>query len=236
MARRDPLALSVEGLSKAFTLHLRDGVKLPVLDDVSFSLDAGECLMLNGPSGSGKSTLLRCIYGNYLPQAGIIKVRHGMDMVAVTGARPQTILALRRATLGYVSQFLRVIPRVATLDLVAEPLARQGVAAPDARRRAGALLERLGIPAKLWSLPPATFSGGEQQRVNLARAFIADYRVLLLDEPTASLDYANRDIVAGLIREALTRGIAIVGILHDEALRHNLATRELRLAANRVEA
>ena len=209
---------------------------LPVLHEVSFSLGPGECLMLNGPSGSGKSTLLRCVYGNYLPQAGAIRVRHGEAMVAVTGARPQTILALRRATLGYVSQFLRVIPRVATLDLVAEPLARQGVEAGEARRRAGALLERLNIPAKLWGLPPATFSGGEQQRVNLARAFVADYRVLLLDEPTASLDRANRDVVADLIREALARGVAIVGILHDEALRGALATRELQLAPNGAAA
>ena len=110
------------------------------------------------------------------------------------------------------------------------------VAAGEARRRAGALLERLNIPAKLWGLPPATFSGGEQQRVNLARAFVADYRVLLLDEPTASLDRANRDIVADLIREALARGVAIVGILHDEALRGSLATRELRLSPNGAAA
>jgi alpha-D-ribose 1-methylphosphonate 5-triphosphate synthase subunit PhnL len=236
MSTAAPVMVSVEGLSKTFTLHLRGGVTLPVLHGIDLSVEAGECLVLNGPSGSGKSTLLRCLYGNYLPQAGRIEVRHDDRMVAVTGAAPQTILALRRATLGYVSQFLRVIPRIAALDLVAEPLLGRGVAKEDAARRAGALLERLNIPARLWALPPATFSGGEQQRINLARAFIADYRVLLLDEPTASLDDANRDVVCALIREARERGAAIIGIFHDAGVRRALATRELRLAGNGAAA
>jgi alpha-D-ribose 1-methylphosphonate 5-triphosphate synthase subunit PhnL len=221
--------VSVERLVKSFTLHLRGGVTLPVLSAIDLAVRAGECVAVDGPSGCGKSTLLRCIYGNYLPQSGTIEVRHDGRMVAVTGAAPHTILALRRATLGYVSQFLRVIPRIGALDLVAEPLIRRGVERAEAARRAGALLERLRIPSFLWPLPPATFSGGEQQRINLARAFITDFEILLLDEPTASLDEANRDTVVALIAEARERGAALIGIFHDRALRTALAGRTLTL-------
>ena len=223
--------IAVKGLAKSFTLHLRGGVTLPVLHGVSFSVASGECLALDGPSGSGKSTLLRCLYGNYLPQAGSIGVCQDGEMVPITGVAPQIILSLRRSTLGYVSQFLRVIPRITSLDLVSEPLLRRGIDAPVARRRAGELLERLNIPEKLWSLPPATFSGGEQQRINLARAFVADFKIMLLDEPTASLDDANRDVACSLIEEARERGAAMVGIFHDRMVRRRLASREFKMHA-----
>ena len=231
MSRAATLMIAVEGLAKSFTLHLRGGVTLPVLNGIGFSVNSGECLALHGPSGSGKSTLLRCLYGNYLPQAGSISVRHGEEMMPITGATPQTVIALRRSTLGYVSQFLRVIPRVTSLDLITEPLLSRGLDATVARRRAGELLERLNIPERLWSLPPATFSGGEQQRINLARAFIADFRIMLLDEPTASLDDANRDVACSLIEEARERGAAIVGIFHDGMVRRRLASREFKMHA-----
>jgi alpha-D-ribose 1-methylphosphonate 5-triphosphate synthase subunit PhnL len=180
--------------------------------------------VLSGPSGSGKSTLLRALYANYLAQAGEVLVRHDGDWVDMAQAPPHQVLEVRRLTLGYVSQFLRVIPRVSTLDIVAEPLRRQGLAIAEARERAAGLLDRLNVPARLWHLAPGTFSGGEQQRVNIAHCFVGDFPVLLLDEPTASLDADNRAIVVGLIHEALARGAALVGIFHDAAVREAVAT------------
>lgn len=217
--------LQVQDLSKTFTLHTQGGVRLPVFDNVSFSVAPGECVVLAGPSGSGKSTLLRSLYANYLPDAGQIRVRHGGGWVDMVTAEPREILAVRRQTMGYVSQFLRVIPRVPTLDIVAEPLLVQGVAEDEAQARARTLLARLALPERLWSVPPATFSGGEQQRVNIARSFIRSFPVLLLDEPTASLDQANRETVIGLVNEAREAGAAIVAICHDAPVRDAIATR-----------
>jgi alpha-D-ribose 1-methylphosphonate 5-triphosphate synthase subunit PhnL len=217
--------LRVIDLDKSFTLHHQGGARLDVLRRINLSLGAGECVALDGPSGAGKSTLLRAIYANYLPQAGHVLLRHGGCIVDMTAASPQLILAVRRRTLGYVSQFLRAVPRVASLDVVAEPLRLLGIDAAAAQARAGLLLRRLNVPERLWPLAPATFSGGEQQRVNLARAFAVDYPILLLDEPTASLDAENRRAVIDLIAEARRRGSAILGIFHDRAERLEIATR-----------
>jgi alpha-D-ribose 1-methylphosphonate 5-triphosphate synthase subunit PhnL len=216
--------LRVEGLTKTFTLHTQGGVRLPVFSDVSFTISAGECVVLAGPSGSGKSTLLRSLYANYLPDAGHIRVRHHETWVDMVTAEPREILAVRRETMGYVSQFLRVIPRVPTLDVVAEPLLTQGIAEEDAKQRARTILKRLALPERLWSVPPTTFSGGEQQRVNIARSFVRAYPILLLDEPTASLDQANREAVVALITEARETGAAIVAICHDAPVRDAIAT------------
>jgi alpha-D-ribose 1-methylphosphonate 5-triphosphate synthase subunit PhnL len=217
--------LRVSGLNKSFVMHAQGGLALRVLEDVALSVAPGECLALVGPSGAGKSTLLRSLYGNYRPQIGSIRVRHRDAWVELVNAEPRTMLDVRRHTMGFVSQFLRVIPRVATVDVVAEPMLRLGATPEEACRRAEFLLGLLGIPERLWQLPPATFSGGEQQRVNIARSLIADYPVLLLDEPTASLDTANRDGVIDLIRQRREAGAAIVGIFHDVAVRDALATR-----------
>ncbi len=219
------ILLRTENLSKSFTLHLQGGVRIGVLADVELAVRAGECVALSGPSGAGKSTLMRCLYGNYRAGSGRIWVRHHGTEIDLAAADPRTVIEVRRETLGYVSQFLRVIPRVPARDVVAEPLMARGVPAEDARAQAGALLTRLNIPARLQALPPATFSGGEQQRVNLARGFIAGHPVMLLDEPTASLDPANRDIVMTMIHEAKARGAAIVGIFHDAAARDAVADR-----------
>ena len=217
--------LRATNLHKAFTLHNQGGLQLPVLAGVDLAVAAGECVALNGPSGVGKSTLLRVLYGNYVVQQGNILVRHLGDVVDVADAAPRLVLEIRRRTLGSVSQFLRVIPRVGTLDLVTEPLRRLGVEAVDAREPAEHLLERLAIPRRLWHLPPATFSGGEQQRVNIARGLIADRPILLLDEPTASLDAQNRAVVADLVREKLRAGAGVLGIFHDSEMRDAVATR-----------
>lgn len=226
----------VEGLNKSFTLHLQGGIELPVLSDVSLAVQQHECLALTGPSGIGKSSLLRCIYGNYLPQSGSIRIRHEDRLVEIVGATPKEILALRHRTMGYVRQFLRVVPRIATLDLVMEPVVALGHPVDEARHKAARLLDRLGIPERLWSVPPATFSGGEQQRVNIARSLIVDYPILLLDEPTASLDAGNRAVVVELILEARQRGAAIVAIVHDEAVREAVATAAYDLTKDKVAA
>ncbi|MFM0295784.1 MULTISPECIES: phosphonate C-P lyase system protein PhnL [Paraburkholderia] len=226
------LMLRAVGIGKTFVLHGQGGVRIEALAGVSLEIERGECVVLVGPSGAGKSTLLRCLYGNYLATSGSIAIRDlGNDggPVSITGAEPHDVLRLRRSVVGYVSQFLRVIPRVPTLTLVAEPLLSRGVPEDEARSRAAALLARLNVPERLWSLAPATFSGGEQQRVNIARGLIAKHPLLLLDEPTASLDADNRDVVADLIVEARERGAAIVGIFHDEDTRNKVATRRLEL-------
>jgi alpha-D-ribose 1-methylphosphonate 5-triphosphate synthase subunit PhnL len=217
--------LRVIDLEKGFTLHNQGGVRLPVLRGIDLAVAAGECVVLKGPSGTGKSTLLRTLYGNYLIEKGHVLVRHDERVVDLATAPPRLILEMRRRTMGFVSQFLRVIPRVPTIDIVAEPLRSLGIAAQAARQRAGALLERLAIPQRLWSLPPATFSGGEQQRVNVARGLIAEQPIILLDEPTAALDDRNRAVVMALIDEVRRHGSAIVGIFHDVEVRDTLGTR-----------
>ncbi|WP_338574529.1 phosphonate C-P lyase system protein PhnL [Erwinia billingiae] len=219
------LQLRVENLSKTFVLHNQHGAELPVLQHASLEVAAGECVVLHGHSGSGKSTLLRSLYANYLPDSGHIWVRHQQEWVDLVSAPARQILALRRDTLGWVSQFLRVIPRITTLDVVAQPLRERGVDRQESEERAKALLSRLNVPSRLWGLAPSTFSGGEQQRVNIARGFIADYPVLLLDEPTASLDSTNSAAVVSLIEQARDRGAAIVGIFHDSAVRDRIANR-----------
>jgi alpha-D-ribose 1-methylphosphonate 5-triphosphate synthase subunit PhnL len=212
-----PVMLRTEGLAKGFTLHLQGGLRLPVLAGIELAVRAGECVALTGPSGSGKSTLLRCLFGTYRAEGGRILVRDRGALFDLTAADPRGILAVRAETLGYVSQFLRVVPRVPARTIVAEAAIARGMAPEAAGAAAAALLSRLGIPARLHTLPPATFSGGEQQRVNLARGFLAGHPILLLDEPTAALDAANRDTVLQLIHDAKARGAAIVAILHDAA-------------------
>ena len=217
--------LHTDALAKSFTLHLQGGVRIPVLSGIGLELHAGECVVLSGPSGVGKSTLMRSLYGNYRAESGRILVRHNGVLVDLAGADPRTILAIRHDTLGYVSQFLRVVPRVPALDVVAEVRIGRGAMPDEARHAATELLLRLNIPRRLHALPPATFSGGEQQRVNLARGFIGGHPVLLLDEPTASLDAENRAVVVAMINEAKTRGIAILAICHDIEVRDAIADR-----------
>lgn len=221
------MMIRIENVSKSFTLHNQGDAVIPVMANASFVVEPGECVALTGNSGAGKSTLMRMIYGNYLAASGSIMV--GETDVATTA--PREIIALRRHTLGYVSQFLFVVPRVATVEVVAEPMLAVGVPRDAARARAEELLERLNIPEALWGLSPTTFSGGEQQRVNIARGFAHRYPAMLLDEPTASLDATNRETVLSLIEEAKARGAAIVGIFHDAPARDRVADREVDVSA-----
>ena len=221
--------LSVRGLSKSFTLHTQGGTMIEAFSGLDLDVREGECLALHGPSGAGKSTLLRSLYANYKPCAGSILVSHGAVQVDMATASPRMVLSVRHSTMGYVSQFLRVIPRVSSLDIVAERLAVHGEDEQSAREKAGEVLARLRIPKRLWNIAPATFSGGEQQRVNIARGFIRRYPIMLLDEPTASLDAANRKTVVALIEEAKAAGTAIVGIFHDDTVRDAVADQVYEL-------
>jgi alpha-D-ribose 1-methylphosphonate 5-triphosphate synthase subunit PhnL len=217
--------IDISQAEKTFTMHLQGGVQLPVVRGVSFVVQAGECVVLSGPSGTGKSSILKMIFGNYRCDSGRIDIRHQGAVIDLASAEPRQVLNVRRSTIGYVSQFLRAVPRVATIDVVAEPLIANGVARAEARQQAGNLLRVLNIPERLWALPPSTFSGGEQQRVNIARGFISDLPILLLDEPTASLDAANRAVVVELIAQKKARGIAMVAIVHDDEIRGLIADR-----------
>ena len=236
--------LDVRELSKHFTLHLRDGLQLPVLHRVSLRVSAGECVALVGASGQGKSTLMKCLYGSYGADEGKILLESTEGLVDIARASAQQMLSLRRRDIAYVSQFLRAVPRVPSLDVVAErqvnALDEDAIAGDIDDERHAARLEtardavrelfaRLNLPQAVWALPPATFSGGEQQRVNSARGFVQPSRLLLLDEPTASLDAANRRVVVQLIAEAKARGAAVVGIFHDEEVRDAVASRSVAL-------
>jgi len=226
--------LQLSHISKSFTLHNQNGVTLDVLDDVNLCVDAGECVVLDGPSGMGKSTLLKLIYANYRASAGnIVLKRQNHPPIDLTLASARDLIEIRKSTIGYVSQFLRVIPRVSALDIVAEPLLTEGISEPKAtelaREEAAKWLTRLRIPERLWDLPPATFSGGEQQRINIARSLIKPRELLLLDEPTASLDPVNTGTVIEMIQEAVRSGTAAIGIFHDAEVGKSVATRYINL-------
>ncbi len=232
--------LQIQGVAKRFTLHHQNGIELAVLSEANLNVHPGECVVLDGPSGMGKSTLLKMIYANYRCTAGRISIHlPGRLPIEVTTASPHELVRLRKESIGYVSQFLRVIPRVPALDVVAESLLEDASDDPQtlalAREEASRWLTRLRIPERLWHLPPATFSGGEQQRVNIARSMIKPRPLLLLDEPTASLDVDNAQTVIELIREASARGAAIVGIFHDAHVGDAVATRRINVADFRTK-
>jgi alpha-D-ribose 1-methylphosphonate 5-triphosphate synthase subunit PhnL len=228
--------LQVNNLCKSFTLHQQGGIELTVLEGVSLTVNDGECIGLIGASGSGKSTFMRCLYGNYRSDRGEIWIARNTEWVDLTKLEPHELLELRRTTIGYVSQFLRVIPRVPALQVAAEPLLELGIEPEAAERTVRELFQRLNLPERLWQLSPTTFSGGEKQRVNLARALAVDYPILLLDEPTSALDAANRQVVVELLQERKARGCASIGIFHDEEVRSHLCNRNLTFARQNIES
>jgi alpha-D-ribose 1-methylphosphonate 5-triphosphate synthase subunit PhnL len=221
--------LKIENLSKSFVLHQQAGARIPVFDGLHAALNAGEAVAVTGPSGRGKSSLLKLIYGTYRADAGAIRVASSEVWTDVVTAAPRAVIELRRNVIGYVTQFLRVIPRVSAEMVVAEPMMDRGTAPEQALARARLLLERLNIPSRMWHLSPMTFSGGEQQRVNIARGFAAHFPILLLDEPTASLDTENRNRVLELVAEAQGQGSAILAVFHDEEERRRACSRNIRL-------
>lgn len=219
--------LRAENISKTFILHLQGGVRLPVLSERSLELVAGECVALAGPSGSGKSTFMRALYGNYGVDSGSIRVAAGAGAVELTALSSYDLARLRARTIGYVSQFLRVIPRIPALDIASEPLLALGTPREVAHATVRVLFERLNLPERLWQLSPTTFSGGEKQRINLARTLCVPYPILLLDEPTSALDADSRERVVTLLLERKAAGAAMVGIFHDDEVRRRLADRTI---------
>lgn len=212
--------ITVDNLSKTFTLHILNEKKIAACRDISFSVPQSGFLGLSGPSGAGKSTVLKCLYRTYLSTSGAIRYNsaaHGRVDLATLPDR--AVIDIRDREMGYVSQFLKVIPRVSALDVVMEPiLARNGVSRDAARKRAIGLLDRLRIPSHLFDAYPATFSGGEQQRINIARAVSWKPRLLLLDEPTASLDKDSVGVVLEILKELREEGTTMIGIFHDTTL------------------
>jgi alpha-D-ribose 1-methylphosphonate 5-triphosphate synthase subunit PhnL len=228
-----PPRLALRNVSKSFTMHLRGGAVLPVVSGVTFEARSGECVALGGPSGIGKSSILKMIFGNYRADHGQILIADddGDHVLDIASAAPRDVLRARQTKLGYVSQFLRVIPRVSAREIVASAAREDGLDSHLAYERAESLLARLNLPNRLWHLPPATFSGGEQQRVNIARGFAARRDIVLLDEPTAALDAVNRDVVVALMGEAKARGATLLGIFHDDDVRARVADRTVDVSS-----
>jgi alpha-D-ribose 1-methylphosphonate 5-triphosphate synthase subunit PhnL len=212
--------ITVDNLSKSFTLHILGGKQIVACRDISFHVPPGGFLGLSGPSGVGKSTVLKCLYRTYLASGGTIRYNSTISGTVDLATLPdRAVIDIRDKEMGYVSQFLKVIPRVSALDVVMEPIiARNGVSREAARNRAVGLLERLRIPAHLFDAYPATFSGGEQQRINIARAVCWKPRLLLLDEPTASLDKDSVGVVLAILKELREEGTTMIGIFHDTIL------------------
>lgn len=227
--------LSVENLYKTFEMHVLSDKRVHGLDDISFTVEDGEFLAIVGESGSGKSSLLKCIYRTYEPTSGSIIYHDTDDEVDLVTCDQREILRLRDDAIGYTSQFLTEIPRVPAVDVVSRPLREQGVAVETARERAEELLSRLQLPEELWEAYPATFSGGERQRVNLAQALAPDPDLLLLDEPTSALDPETREAAIALLRDALADGTTVVGVFHNAEVVDAVADRVVVLDQARLE-
>jgi alpha-D-ribose 1-methylphosphonate 5-triphosphate synthase subunit PhnL len=230
-----PPRVQVRNLSKTFELHILHGKRIMGFDNVSFDVPEGAFLGIAGRSGSGKSSLLKCLYRTYLADSGEITYRtddgREIDLVA---ADDDSVLDLRVSEIGYVSQFLRPTPRVAALDLAARPLVRRGVPRDEAEERVAHYFRMLALPEDLWDGYPILFSGGEQQRVNLARALASDASLLLLDEPTSALDASLQDVVAQLIAERRDAGTTMIGIMHDAELLADLSDVIVHMAEGHV--
>jgi alpha-D-ribose 1-methylphosphonate 5-triphosphate synthase subunit PhnL len=210
------IMLKVKNLAKNFTMHIRGSTVIPGFAGVSFETSAGSLLAITGPSGAGKSSLLKCVYRTYIPSAGeILYTAKNGSRVDLARADDWDILALRRGEIGYVSQFFRVMPRVSALETLIEPLTSRGTGREEALDKAREMLSRAGLGKTLWDMYPATFSGGEKQRLNILCAIITRPRLLLLDEPTASLDRGYKTRVLRMILGLKAEGAAMIGVFHD---------------------
>lgn len=205
--------LEVADLSKDFIIH-HIGRRVPALRGISFTVAPGQFVRLHGPNGAGKSTVLRCLYRTYKPSGGVMRYQSLAGPTDLATASDIDVVWLRRREISFVTQFLNPRPRVSALELVAEPLREAGQTRREASETAAALLLRLGLRNELWGAYPATFSGGEQQKVNLARGLAAPRRLLLIDEPTASLDHEARIAVARELAKLKAVGTAMIGVVH----------------------
>jgi len=222
--------LNVIGYSKIFHIH-HLGREIPVFTDLTFTLEPGQFLLVSGPNGIGKSTLLRCLFRSYLPSSGQALYESKYGTIDLARAADVDMLTLRREEIGFVTQFLRPRPRVSALELVAEPLIASGVETEDALAQAETMLGNFGLKRDLWHAYPTTFSGGEQQKVNLSRALIVPRRLLLLDEPTASLDVNARASLAQRLEELKAQGVAMIGVFHHPEDVQHLIDDEIPLVA-----
>lgn len=227
--------LEVNHYIKQFNLHALNNKRIYALNDVSFQVSQGDIIGLVGKSGSGKSTLMKSIYRTYLSTSGEIlydSLRYGViDLVT---ASDHEMIALRKEEITYCSQFLSVIPRVSAIDVVASSLFSQGMDKTEARNTSRSYLQRLGLPEELWDAYPATFSGGEQQRINVARSIIARPRLLLIDEPTASLDQKTKDVVIDMILDLKTQGTSVLCISHDSYTLERMCDRIIELKEGKI--
>ena len=219
--------INVQNVSKTFILHQQNGVRLPVLQGASLTVNAGECVVLHGHSGSGKSTLLRSLYANYLPDEGQIQIKHGDEWVDLVTAPARKVVEIRKTTVGWVSQFLRVIPRISALEVVMQPLLDTGVPREACAAKAARLLTRLNVPERLWHLAPSTFSGGEQQRVAIARALALHPDILCFDEPTSALDPELTGEVLRVLRDLADRKTTMIIVTHEMHFARDVADRIL---------
>ncbi|AVF05936.1 phosphonate metabolism protein PhnL [Devosia sp. I507] len=202
---------------------------LHAFEDISFDLYQGEFLLLRGHNGAGKSTLLRTIWRSYLPVAGQVLYASSHGEIDLANAADVDIALLRREEIGFVTQFLNARPRVAAQDIVAEPLRLAGATQAEALDQARHWLDQFGVRPELWRAYPSTFSGGEQQKVNLARALILPQKLLLLDEPTASLDVGARAALVRRLADLKSQGVAIIGVFHHPGDVAELIDREINL-------
>lgn len=228
--------VEVVNLEKRFELHILNEKQIHALHQVSFEVGEGEVVGLTGKTGSGKSTLMRCIYRTYLANSGQMLFHHQDGrIVDLVSASEHEVLRIRKSDMTYCSQFLQVIPRVPAVDVAAAALTSRGTSIEDARRAVSAAFERLSLPAELWDAYPATFSGGEQQRVNIVRAMVSRPRILLVDEPTASLDMKTKDAVIDMLLDLKRTGTSIILITHDEHTLTRMTDRSLHLEDGRLK-
>ncbi len=228
--------LEVNDLSKIFNLHILNEKRIEALKQINFTMAEGEIIGLTGKSGSGKSSLMKCIYRTYLASSGEILYTSRAGQIDMVKADDHQVIDLRKSEITYCSQFLSVIPRVSAVDVVCENLFRIEKDKDKAREKAKTMIEMLGLPVELWDAFPVTFSGGEQQRINVARAIIAEPRFLLIDEPTASLDAKTKDVVIDLILELKKNGTSVLCISHDEYTLDRLVDRRLHLQMGEINA
>ncbi|MDW8018304.1 MAG: ATP-binding cassette domain-containing protein [Thermus sp.] len=225
--------LEVWELEKRFYLH-RLGREVVAFQGVSFRLKAGEFLLLEGPNGAGKSSLLKVLYRTYRPTAGAIWLQTGQGPLDLAQAGEREVLWARKHWVGYARQFLDPRPRTPALEVAAEPLLWAGLPREEALARARELLLELGLREELLEAFPTAFSGGERQKVNLARIFLRPLPLLLLDEPTASLDPGARKAVRARLWALKEQGVAMVGVFHHPEDVAGLVDRSLRLEVRDV--
>lgn len=221
--------LRVENYSKYFELHEQDKI-IPSSHNVNLEVFQGQLTALIGPTGAGKSTVLKGIYRTYLPSSGrlLFRTKEGVE-IDLAEADEHLILELRKNEIGFVTQFLRALPRQSTEDIVAQPLIQRGMDKIQAVDLAREMLYAMNLPEALWGISPATFSGGEKQRVNLARGLVSRPRLLLLDEPTASLDPNTTEKIITLIEALKSDGVAMLAIFHHPELVKRMADNIVQL-------